>query len=136
MNISVSATIKATPEQVWQAYTTPQDIMQWNAASPDWHTTAAQVDLHVDGAFSSRMEAKDGSHGFDFAGVYTEVVPCQRLAYRFGERHAQVDFVTQADSSVLVTVTFEPENMNPPEQQQQGWQAILDNFARYVEAAA
>ncbi|MFZ4528926.1 MAG: SRPBCC domain-containing protein [Undibacterium curvum] len=136
MNISVSATIKATPEQVWQAYTTPQDIMQWNAASADWHTTAAQVDLRVGGAFSSRMEAKDGSHGFDFAGVYTEVVPCQRLAYRFGERQAQVDFVTQADSSVLVTVTFEPENMNPPEQQQQGWQAILDNFARYVEAAA
>lgn len=136
MNISVSATIKATPEQVWQAYTTPQDIMQWNAASADWHTTAAQVDLRVGGTFSSRMEAKDGSHGFDFAGVYTEVVPCQRLAYRFGERHAQVDFVTQADSSVLVTVTFEPENMNPPEQQQQGWQAILDNFARYVEAAA
>ncbi|WP_428718068.1 SRPBCC domain-containing protein [Undibacterium curvum] len=136
MNISVSATIKATPEQVWQAYTTPQDIMQWNAASADWHTTAAQVDLRAGGAFSSRMEAKDGSHGFDFAGVYTEVVPCQRLAYRFGERHAQVDFVTQADSSVLVTVTFEPENMNPPEQQQQGWQAILDNFARYVEAAA
>lgn len=136
MNISVSATIKATPEQVWQAYTTPQDIMQWNAASADWHTTAAQVDLRAGGTFSSRMEAKDGSHGFDFAGVYTEVVPCQRLAYRFGERHAQVDFVTQADSSVLVTVTFEPENMNPPEQQQQGWQAILDNFARYVEAAA
>lgn len=136
MNISVSATIKATPEQVWQAYTTPQDIMQWNAASPDWHTTAAQVDLRVGGAFSSRMEAKDGSHGFDFAGVYTEVVPCQRLAYRFGERHAQVDFVTQADSSVLVTVTFEPENVYPREQQQQGWQAILDHFAGYVEAAA
>ncbi|MBC3933363.1 SRPBCC domain-containing protein [Undibacterium curvum] len=135
-NISVSVTIKATPEQVWQAYTTPQDIMQWNAASADWHTTAAQVDLRVGGTFSSRMEAKDGSHGFDFAGVYTEVVPCKRLAYCFGERQAQVDFVTQADSSVLVTVTFEPENVYPREQQQQGWQAILDNFARYVEAAA
>src|SRR5687768_17105559 len=86
-------TMVAAPiEEVWRAYTTPEDIKQWNAASADCHTTAATVDLRVGGAFSSRMEAKDGSMGFDFAGTYTNVVPHKLIEYSFGDRTAQVEF--------------------------------------------
>ncbi|MCB6184013.1 SRPBCC family protein [Leeia sp. TBRC 13508] len=132
MKITVDATIQAAIEKVWQAYTTPEAIVKWNAASDDWHTTTASVDLRVGGEFSSRMEAKDGSFGFDFAGTYTEVVPHQRLAYRFGDRAAVVDFVVEPDG-VSVAVTFDPENIHSIEQQQAGWQAILNNFKCYVE---
>jgi uncharacterized protein YndB with AHSA1/START domain len=131
--ITVSTTIAAPLDRVWQAYTTPEDIRAWNAASPDWHTTAASVDLRVGGHFSSRMEARDGSMGFDFAGVYTEVVPQQRLAYDFGDRHATVSF-TPGPEGVTVSVSFDPETNFSEEQQRAGWQAILDNFKRHVES--
>lgn len=133
MKITVSTTVRAPIEQVWRAYTTPDDIKLWNAASDDWHTTAASVDLRVGGAFSSRMEAKDGSVGFDFAGTYTRIEPLQLIEYSFGERMAQVAFADSADG-VQVTVTFDSENVYPIEQQRGGWQAILDSFGRYVEA--
>lgn len=133
MQITVEVTVKAPVEKVWKAYTTPEDIKQWNAASPDWHTTAAQVDLRVGGAFSSRMEAKDGSMGFDFAGTYTKVEEHKLIEYAFGDRTAQVSF-TQAPAGVRVRVSFESEPTHSVEQQQQGWQAILDNFARHVES--
>jgi uncharacterized protein YndB with AHSA1/START domain len=116
---------------VWNAYTNPDDIMVWNAASPDWHTTAATVDLRPGGKFSSRMEAKDGSFGFDFAGEYTRVVPGEVIEYRFGDRTAQVDFVEDANG-VRITVSFDPENQHSEEQQREGWQAILDSFVRHV----
>jgi uncharacterized protein YndB with AHSA1/START domain len=105
-----------------------------NAASDDWHTTAATVDLRVGGAFSSRMEAKDGSMGFDFAGVYTNIVKHKLIEYSFGDRAAQVEFAESRDR-VRVRVTFESEPTHSIEQQRDGWQAILNNFARHVEAS-
>jgi len=135
MNITVESTVAAPIAQVWKAYTTPEDIMRWNAASDDWHTTASTVDLREGGHFSSRMEARDGSMGFDFAGTYTKIVPHERIEYSFGDRDAQVEFL-QVPGGVKVRVTFEAENTYPVEQQRQGWQAILDNFARHVEAGS
>ena len=133
MKITVSTVVAADIAEVWRAYNTPADIMVWNAASADWHTTASTVDLRVGGAFSSRMEAEDGSFGFDFAGVYTEVEPPHRLAYTFGERAAVVEFAA-GPAGVTVTVTFDAEQTHSEEQQRAGWQAILDNFARHVHA--
>ena len=135
MKITVETTVAAPIAEVWQAYTTPDDIKQWNAASDDWHTTAATVDLRAGGAFSSRMEAKDGSMGFDFAGTYTNVVEHERIEYDFGGRKAEVEF-TPGPKDVAVRVTFDSEETHSVEQQRDGWQAILDNFARHVEAKA
>lgn len=134
MKISVETTIPALIEQVWRAYTTPADIVQWNAASDDWHTTAAAVDLRVGGEFCSRMEAKDGSAGFDFAGTYTKIVEHELIEYSFGDREAQVEFGDSADG-VRVRVTFDSESTFSIEQQRAGWQAILDHFARHVQAS-
>jgi uncharacterized protein YndB with AHSA1/START domain len=133
MKIAVETTIQAPVATVWSAYTTPDDIKQWNAASDDWHTTQASVDLREGGAFTSRMEAKDGSFGFDFAGTYTKVVPNALIEYAFGERVGSVEFVS-GPQGVTVRVTFDAENEFPVEQQRQGWQAILNNFARHVAA--
>lgn len=133
MKISVSTVVAAPLAEVWRAYTTPDDIKMWNAASSDWHTTAAEVDLRVGGKFSSRMEAKDGSFGFDFAGEYTKLIPQQLIEYSFGERNATVEF-TEGPDGVLVKITFDPESIHPEEQQRSGWQAILDNFAKHVSA--
>jgi uncharacterized protein YndB with AHSA1/START domain len=132
MKISVETTIAASIDQVWDAYTTPEDIKQWNAASDDWHTTAAMVDLRVGGAFSSRMEAKDGSMGFDFAGTYTKIVKHQLLEYSFDDRAAQVEFA-DSPSGVMVRVTFDTEPTHSIEQQLEGWQSILNNFKKHVE---
>lgn len=131
MKIVITTLVKAPLNEVWKAYTTPEDIMVWNTASPDWHTTSASVDLRPEGKFSSRMEAKDGSFGFDFSGEYTRVVTGELIEYRFGERHARVEFATEPDG-VRVTIAFDPETLHPEEQQRQGWQAILNNFARHV----
>lgn len=136
MRITVESKVDAPVADVWRAYTTPEDIVKWNAASDDWHTTHATVDLRVGGEFSSRMEAKDGSEGFDFAGTYTEVVPMETLAYSFGDRTAEVSFVEEGPDSTVVRVAFDPESEHPIEMQQEGWQAILDNFARYCGSEA
>lgn len=132
MKITVETIVAAPIEEVWRAYTTPEDIQCWNAASDDWHTTAATVDLRVGGAFSSRMEAKDGSMGFDFAGTYTNIVRHELIEYSFGDRTAQIEF-RESPKGVQVRVTFDSEPTHSIEQQRDGWQAILDNFARYVE---
>ena len=133
MKITVQTTVKAPIAQVWQAYVTPADIQQWNTASEDWHTTQSTVDLRVGGTFSSRMEAKDGSFGFDFAGVYTRIVPHELIEYAFDERSGAVQFAATAEG-VTVSVTFDAESEHPEEQQRQGWQAILNNFAKHVES--
>ncbi|MBV8157541.1 MAG: SRPBCC family protein [Dyella sp.] len=133
MKITVETTVAAPIDKVWHAYTTPADIKQWNAASDDWHTTSATVDLREGGAFSSRMEAKDGSMGFDFAGTYTKVVENKLIEYAFGDRNAQVAFL-DTPQGVTVRVSFDAETEFPVEQQQQGWQAILNNFKRHVES--
>ncbi len=132
MKITVETTVAAPVEVVWRAYTTPADIVQWNAASDDWHTTKASVDLREGGSFSSRMEAKDGSFGFDFAGTYTRIVPNSRIEYALGDRAAQVQF-TPTGSDTRVSVTFDSEDTHSIEQQKGGWQAILDNFRKHVE---
>jgi uncharacterized protein YndB with AHSA1/START domain len=133
MKITVETNVAAPVEQVWRAYTTPADIKQWNAASDDWHTTAATVDLRPGGAFSSRMEAKDGSMGFDFAGTYTKITEQELIEYSFGDRTAQVEFAP-GPNGVAVRVTFDSEDTHSIEQQRSGWQAILNSFARHVEA--
>jgi uncharacterized protein YndB with AHSA1/START domain len=133
MKITVETTIHASISKVWSAYTTPEDIIQWNAASDDWHTTRASVDLRVGGTFCSRMEAKDGSIGFDFEGSYTTVVPNSLIEYAFGERHARIEFIENADS-VSVSITFDAEQTHTIEQQREGWQAILNRFRDHVEA--
>jgi uncharacterized protein YndB with AHSA1/START domain len=132
MKITVETTVVAPIEEVWRAWTTPDDIKQWNAASDDWHTTAATVDLRVGGQFSSRMEAKDGSMGFDFAGFYTKVVPHTLIESTFGDRTLVVEFI-QTGNAVIVRETFDAEETHTAEQQRAGWQAILDRFARHVE---
>ncbi|MBW7971966.1 SRPBCC family protein [Bradyrhizobium sp. BR 10289] len=132
MRITVETSVAAPIDRVWRAYTTPADIVKWNAASDDWHTTKATVDLREGGAFSSRMEAKDGSMGFDFAGTYTTIVEHKLIEYAFGDRRAEVEFVPDPNG-VVVRVVFDGETTHSVEQQQAGWQAILDNFKRYVE---
>lgn len=131
--ITVSTRVNAPIDRVWKAYNTPADIMKWNAASDDWHTTKSSVDLREGGEFSSRMEAKDGSFGFDFAGTYTKVETNKLIEYSFGDRRATVEFIEEGDA-VTVRVTFDAETQNDVEMQRGGWQAILDNFAKYVEA--
>ena len=133
MKITVTTVVKAPITEVWRAYNSPEDIKIWNTASPDWHTTASAVDLRVGGKFSSRMEAKDGSFGFDFAGEYTKVVPPKLLEYTFGGRVGTVEF-SEGPAGVIVKVTFDSESTHSEEQQRTGWQAILDNFARHVVA--
>jgi len=133
MNITVQTVVKAGLDDVWAAWNNPEAIKQWNAASDDWHTTAASVELREGGKFSARMEAKDGSEGFDFEGTYTRVVPRKLIEYRMDDgRQVTVEFSEQA-GRVLVRETFDAESENPPELQRQGWQAILERFGRYVE---
>lgn len=134
MKITVETRIQADLNAVWTAWNNPDDIKQWNAASEDWHTTGSSVDLREGGKFTSRMEAKDGSAGFDFEGTYTRVVPQKAVEYRMEDgRVVSVEFAQSADG-VVVRETFDAESENDPEFQRKGWQAILDNFARHVEA--
>ncbi len=131
--ITVSSIISSPVEKVWALWTTPHHICKWNSASPDWHTPFAFHDLRPGGKFVSRMEAKDGSMGFDFEGVYDTVEVNSRIGYVMADgRKAIVSFVANGNQTT-VTETFEAETMNSVELQQQGWQAILDNFKRYTE---
>lgn len=133
--VVVEVTVTASIEKVWQYWTEPEHITQWNFASNDWQCPSATNDLRVGGVFSARMEAKDGSSGFDFSGTYTEVVPYERIAYVMaGEDARKVDVTfTDVGHGILVTETFETETENPIDMQRAGWQAILDNFKKYVE---
>lgn len=132
MKITVETVVNAELSTVWDAWNSPEDIKQWNSAQEDWHTTRSTVDLREGGKFLSRMEAKDGSAGFDFEGTYTRIVPEQLIEYRMSDdREVTVEFTERPDG-VLVKVTFDAETENPPELQRQGWQAILDNFGRYA----
>ena len=133
MKVTIETTVKAPINKVWSAWTSPEDIKQWNAASDDWHTSQSSVDLREGGAFSSRMEAKDGSFGSDFAGIYTKVVTNELLEFTFGDRAAKVEFLN-GENGVLVRETFDAETEHPIEMQRQGWQSILNNFAKHVEA--
>ncbi len=130
--ITVETKIAAPINKIWNAWNTPDDIKQWNTASDDWHTTKSAVDLRVGGAFSSRMEAKDGSMGFDFAGTFTKIIEHKLIESTFGGRALIVEFIEIPDS-VIVRETFEAETTHSIEQQRDGWQAILNNFKKHVE---
>lgn len=135
MKLTVQATTRADRATAWSAYNTPDDITRWNFASPDWHAPASRVDLREGGTFSSRMEARDGSMGFDFEGTYTEVVPGERLAYRMADgREASVVFTNAPGGGTHVEVTFDADAEHGADVQQEGWQSILDNFARHADA--
>lgn len=134
MKLTISTQVKAPLEIVWQAWTTPEDINQWNAASDDWCNPRSTIDLRVGGRFNYRMEARDGSAGFDFEGTFIQVEAPLVLAYRMDDdRQVVVEFEAQPDG-VVVKETFDTEDQNTAELQRQGWQAILDRFARHVEA--
>jgi uncharacterized protein YndB with AHSA1/START domain len=132
VKITVETKVAAPIEHIWRAWTSPADIMRWNAASDDWHTTKSTVDLRVGGSFASRMEAKDASMGFDFAGTFTRVIEHKLIESMFGGRVLLVEFIPDHDG-VLVRETFDAEPTHSVEQQRGGWQAILNNFKTHVE---
>jgi uncharacterized protein YndB with AHSA1/START domain len=132
-NITVQTTVNAPAEKVWNFFNAPEHIVKWGSPSPDWHTTKAENDIRTGGTFLYRMEAKDGSFGFDFGGVYDDVKPNQAIAYTMGDgRKVKISFAKDG-AAINLTETFEAETQNPLEQQQTGWQAILDNFKKYTE---
>lgn len=131
--ITVRATINADAKKVWDYYTLPLHITQWNFADPSWHCPRAENDMRVGGTYRARMEAKDGSFGFDFECIYTEIVEGKEFTYEFGGRKATVRFNTKSNQTEVI-VTFDPETENPIEMQKGGWQAILDNLKKYVES--
>ena len=131
--ITVENTVKAPVEKVWQYWNGPAHITKWSFASPEWHTPSATNDLKVGGAFSSRMEAKDGSMGFDFGGVYTAVETNAHIAYTLGDgRKVDIHFTGNGNETKVVQ-HFEAESENSIEMQKGGWQAIMDNFKSYTE---
>lgn len=132
--ITVTTLVNASPQDAWKYWTTPEHIMQWNSASPDWHTPHATVDLKEGGTFTSRMEAKDGSIGFDFGGTYTTVIPEKTLAYMMSDgRKVSVSFEKKGEAT-FISETFDAEHENPVDMQRDGWQAILNNFKKYAES--
>lgn len=131
--ITVENTVKAPIEKVWEFWTEPQHIKKWNSASPDWHTPYAENDLRAGGKFATRMEAKDGSFGFDFGGVYDVVKENEYIEYTLGDGRKVKIFFTSTGNETKVAETFEAENTHPVEIQKTGWQAILDSFKKYTE---
>lgn len=133
LRVTVETTVYTPVERVWKYWTEPKHITKWNNASDDWHTPFAENDLRVGGKFLSRMEAKDGSFGFDFSGVYDEVRINEGISYTIGDgRKVNITFISQENETKIIE-TFESENINPIELQKGGWQAILDNFKKYTE---
>jgi len=131
--ITVRATVHATKEKVWDFYTRPEHITGWNFASDDWQCPSAENDMRPGGSYRARMEAKDGSFGFDFEAVYDEVIDQESFTYTLTDgRKVTVHFENEGDAT-LVTITFDAEDQNPVEMQRGGWQAILDNFRNYAE---
>jgi uncharacterized protein YndB with AHSA1/START domain len=132
--ITVETTVNAPVEKAWEYWTTPEHVTSWNSPSDDWHTPSASNDLRVGGDFSYRMEARDGSFGFDFGGTYDEVDTHRSIAYTIGDgRKVKIDFLPEGNQTRIVQ-TFEAENQHPIEVQRGGWQAIMDNYKKHIEA--
>lgn len=131
--ITVEALINAPVAKVWKAWNTPSDIIQWNVADPSWHTPSSENDLRVGGKFKNRMEAKDGSFGFDFEGIYDVVNNHKEITYTLGDGRKATTLFAENDGKTTVETTFDAETQNDPEFQKMGWQAILNNFVKYVE---
>lgn len=131
--ITIDSTILATPEKVWNCWTQPNHITQWNFAADDWCCPSVENDLVVGGKYKARMEAKDGSFGFDFEAVYDKVEPVKILSYTMGDGRVATTTFEETGGFTKVTTTFDAETENSIEMQRDGWQAILDNFKKYVE---
>lgn len=132
--ITIEATVNAPIEKVWKNWNDPDDIMKWNSAHPSWHCPKAENDFRIGGKLNARMEAVDGSMGFDFWGIYTEIKNHELIAYTLGDdRKVEIIFTANGDSTKIVE-TFEAESENPIEMQRDGWQAILNNFKSYTES--
>ena len=134
MEVSIATTVNAPIDKVWTAWITPDDIKKWNFASEDWRCPDATIDFTVGGKFSYRMEAKDGSMGFDFEGEFTSISECKSIEYALDDdRRVSIDFF-ETERGIRVVETFQAEDEFSAEQQKQGWQSILDSFKRHVEA--
>lgn len=134
MKISIETEVRASPAAVWDAWVTPEDITNWNFATDEWCCPNAEIDLEVGGKFNYRMEAKDGSMGFDFEGEFTEVAPLKEIRYKLEDnREVVVDFI-ETQNGIKVVETFDAEDENAAEQQKQGWLGILTNFKKHVES--
>ena len=131
--ISIRSIVSASKQKVWNYYTQPEHITKWNFADPSWHCPSATNDLKVGGRYVARMEAKDGSFGFDFDAVYTDISIGENFTYEFGGRFATVTFI-EVNEMTEVVITFDPESENSIELQRVGWQSILDNFKNYTES--
>jgi len=132
-SITIETTVQTPVEKVWQLWTEPEHLTQWNTASDDWHVPRAENDLRVGGKFLTRMEAKDGSFGFDFGGVYDDVRINEFISYTMDDgRKVAITFIREEDSTKVIE-TFDAEATNPVEMQRAGWQSILDNFKKYCE---
>ena len=131
--ITIETTVKAPFDKIWDVWNKPEHITKWATASEDWHTTRSENDLREGGKFVSRMEAKDGSMGFDFGGVYDSIKPNESIEYTMSDgRKVKTTFNVNGDTTRIVQ-SFDAEQTNPVEMQRMGWQAILDNFKRYTE---
>lgn len=134
VRISIETTVSASVKKVWDYWTQPEHITKWNYASDDWHCPEAENDLRVGGKLKSRMEAKDGSFGFDFEATYDEIIDQKKISYTMTDgRQATTDFDTMYGNTRIITV-FDAENENPVDMQRAGWQSILDNFKKYAES--
>ncbi len=131
--ITISATINAPIETVWDCFNNPEHVIHWNAASDDWHCPKSTNDLRVGGSFNHTMAARDGSFSFDFEGVYSAITVNKSIAYGLSDGRQILVTFEQGGESVIVTEVFDAETENPIEMQQAGWQAILDRFKGYVE---
>jgi uncharacterized protein YndB with AHSA1/START domain len=131
--ITVEATINASIQKVWEAWTQPKHITKWNFASDDWQCPSASNDLRPGGKYSARMEAKDGSFGFDFEAIYDEVISSKKITYTMTDGRMATTWFTDLGGRIKVSTTFDAEQENSIELQQQGWQAILNNFKKYAE---
>lgn len=134
--ITVQTIVSAPIEKTWEYWTKPEHIVNWAFASDDWEAPEAENDVRIGGNFKTRMQAKDGSAGFDFTGTYTNVKHPELIEYEMTDgRHVKIEF-EKVSGGIKVTETFDPENENPPEMQRSGWQSILDNFKKYAESAS
>ncbi len=131
--ITIETTINANTDKVWQYYTQPKHITKWNFASDDWHCPKAENDMTVGGTYTARMEAKDGSFGFDLKAVYDEIIPFEKIVYTMEDGRKVITTFENLNNKTKVITIFEAENQNPVDMQKAGWQDILDNFRRYVE---
>lgn len=131
--ITVTADVLADVQKVWVAFTDPKHITKQNFAIDEWHCPSASNDLRIGGKYVARMEAKDGSFGFDYSAVYNEIIPNEKIVYTLDDGRVVETTFKNVDGQTKVTTVFDAEDQNPMEMQQQGWQAILNNFKKYTE---